>query len=115
TGCQDRCRASSAALPAGSTATFSWGILRPQPPDGISRRRSAATRRTSAAAAPLPIATKVCIVHEGLPIADEARQCMRSCCGAEVHLPQLDLAYIGFRLAALQTLCQLQLNRGAGD
>jgi hypothetical protein len=32
---------------------------------------------------------------------------MLTCYGDEVQLPQSDLAYIGFRLAALETLCQM--------
>jgi hypothetical protein len=40
---------------------------------------------------------------------------MLTCCGDEVRLPQNDLAYVGFRLAALDTLCQMDICHGSGD
>lgn len=40
---------------------------------------------------------------------------MLTCYGDEVRLPQNDLAYVGFRLAALDTLCQMDLCQGLDD
>jgi hypothetical protein len=40
---------------------------------------------------------------------------MLTCYGHDVRLPQSDLAYVGFRLAALDTLCQLDACQGPGD
>src|SRR5260370_28383478 len=40
---------------------------------------------------------------------------MLTCYGDEVQLPQNDLAYVGFRLAALDTLCQMDACQGFGD
>jgi hypothetical protein len=40
---------------------------------------------------------------------------MLTCYGDEVRLPQSDLAYIGFRLAALETLCQMDICQGLDD
>ena len=40
---------------------------------------------------------------------------MLTCYGHEVRLPQNDLAYVGFRLAALDTLCQMDAFQGPGD
>jgi hypothetical protein len=40
---------------------------------------------------------------------------MLTCYGDEVRLPQNDLAYIGFRLAVLDTLCQMDICHGSGD
>jgi len=40
---------------------------------------------------------------------------MLTCYGDEVSLPQNDLAYVGFRLAALETLCQMDACHGLGD
>src|SRR5262245_56793197 len=39
---------------------------------------------------------------------------MLTCYGHEVRLTQNDLAYVGFRLAALDTLCQLEISQGPG-
>src|SRR4051794_30877364 len=39
---------------------------------------------------------------------------MLTCYGHEVRLPQNDLAYVGFRLAALDTLCQMDACHGHG-
>jgi len=36
---------------------------------------------------------------------------MLTCYGDKVRLPQNDLAYVGFRLAALETLCQLEISQ----
>jgi hypothetical protein len=35
--------------------------------------------------------------------------------GDEARLPQSDLAYVGFRLAALDTLCQMDIRKGLDD
>jgi hypothetical protein len=40
---------------------------------------------------------------------------MLTCYGDEVGLPQSDLAYVGFRLAALDTLCQMGAGQGLDD
>ena len=40
---------------------------------------------------------------------------MLTCYGDEMRLPQNDLAYVGFRLAALETLCQMDASHGLGD
>src|SRR5262249_15184608 len=40
---------------------------------------------------------------------------MLTCYGDEVRLPQSDLSYIGFRLAALDTLCQIDICQGLDD
>src|SRR5262245_35186248 len=40
---------------------------------------------------------------------------MLTCYGHKVRLPQSDLAYVGFRLAALDTLCQMDACRGSDD
>lgn len=40
---------------------------------------------------------------------------MLTCYGHKVRLPQSDLAYVGFRLAALDTLCQMDACHGSGD
>src|SRR5947199_346120 len=40
---------------------------------------------------------------------------MLTCYGHEVRLPQNNLAYLGFRLAALDTLCQLDACHDSGD
>jgi hypothetical protein len=40
---------------------------------------------------------------------------MLTCYGHEVRPPQNDLAYVGFRLAALDTLCQMDACHGPGD
>src|SRR5947208_771807 len=40
---------------------------------------------------------------------------MLTCYGDEVRLPQNDLAYVGFRLAALDTLCQMDVCQGSGE
>lgn len=40
---------------------------------------------------------------------------MLTCYGHEIRLPQSDLAYVGFRLAALDTLCQMDACYGSGD
>jgi hypothetical protein len=40
---------------------------------------------------------------------------MLTCYGDEVRLPQNDLAYVGFRLAALDTLCQMDICQGLDD
>lgn len=40
---------------------------------------------------------------------------MLTCYGNEVRLPQNDLAYVGFRLAALDTLCQMDACHDSGD
>lgn len=40
---------------------------------------------------------------------------MLTCYDHEVQLPQSDLAYIGFRLAALDTLCQMDIIQGLDD
>jgi hypothetical protein len=40
---------------------------------------------------------------------------MLTCYGDEVRLPQSILAYVGFRLAALDTLCQMDACHGTGD
>ncbi len=40
---------------------------------------------------------------------------MLTCYGDEVRLPQNDLAYVGFRLAVLDTLCQMDICYGSGD
>src|SRR5262245_50069247 len=40
---------------------------------------------------------------------------MLTCYGDEVRLPQNDLAYVGFRLAVLDTLCQMDICHGSGD
>lgn len=40
---------------------------------------------------------------------------MLTCYGGQVRLPQNDLAYVGFRLAALDTLCQIDICQGLDD
>jgi hypothetical protein len=40
---------------------------------------------------------------------------MLTCHGDEVRLPQSDLAYVGFRLAVLDTLCQMDICQGLED
>jgi len=40
---------------------------------------------------------------------------MLTCYGDEVRLPQTDLAYVGFRLAVLDTLCQMDVCHEPGD
>src|SRR5262245_8582083 len=40
---------------------------------------------------------------------------MLTCYGHEVRLPQTDLAYVGFRLAVLDTLCQMDVCHEPGD
>jgi hypothetical protein len=40
---------------------------------------------------------------------------MLTCYDAEARLPQSDLAYVGFRLAALDTLCQMDISQGLDD
>jgi hypothetical protein len=40
---------------------------------------------------------------------------MLTCYGDEVRLPQSDLAYVGFRLAALDTLCMMDICHGLDD
>jgi hypothetical protein len=40
---------------------------------------------------------------------------MLTCYGHKVRLPQSDLAYAGFRLAALDTLCQMDACHDSGD
>jgi hypothetical protein len=40
---------------------------------------------------------------------------MLTCYGDQVRLPQGDLAYVGFRLAALDTLCQMEMSHGLDD
>src|SRR6516162_7627152 len=40
---------------------------------------------------------------------------MLTCYGDAVRLPQSDLAYVGFRLAALDTLCQMDICQGLDD
>ena len=40
---------------------------------------------------------------------------MLTCYGDEVRLPQSDLAYVGFRLAVLDTLCQMDICQGLDD
>src|SRR5207248_3195168 len=35
--------------------------------------------------------------------------------GQKLRLPQNDLAYLGFRLAALDMLCQLEISHDSGD
>jgi hypothetical protein len=40
---------------------------------------------------------------------------MLTCYGDAVRLPQSDLAYVGFRLAALETLCQMDICQGLDD
>jgi len=49
----------------------------------------------------------------GLPPGAEGNA-LRTCYGHEVRLPQNDLAYVGLRLAALDTLCQLEMSQGPG-
>src|SRR5262245_3185895 len=40
---------------------------------------------------------------------------MLTCYGDEVRLPQTDLAFVGFRLGVLDTLCQMDACRESGD
>src|SRR6476620_6496279 len=40
---------------------------------------------------------------------------MLTCYGDEVHLPQNDLIYIAFRLAALETLCAMDVARASSE
>jgi hypothetical protein len=40
---------------------------------------------------------------------------MLTCYSHKVRLPQNDLVYVGFRLAALDTLCQLDAYHDSGD
>jgi hypothetical protein len=40
---------------------------------------------------------------------------MLTCYGDKVKLPQTDLVYVGFRLAVLDTLCQMDICHGSGD
>jgi hypothetical protein len=40
---------------------------------------------------------------------------MLTCYVDEARLPQSDLAYVGFRLAALETLCQMDISQGRDD
>ena len=40
---------------------------------------------------------------------------MLTCHGGEVRLPQIDLAHVGFRLAARETLSQMATSQGVGD
>jgi hypothetical protein len=40
---------------------------------------------------------------------------MLTCYGDEVHLPQNDLVYIAFRLAALETLCEMDIAQASGE
>jgi len=49
----------------------------------------------------------------GLPPGAEGNALL-TCYGHEVRLPQNDLASVGFRLAALDTLCQLEMSQGPG-
>jgi hypothetical protein len=40
---------------------------------------------------------------------------MLTCYGNKSRLPQSDLAYVGFGLAALDTLCQMEISQGLDD
>lgn len=56
-----------------------------------------------------------CLLIHSLHDSPDGRHCILTCYGHKVRLPQSDLAYVGFRLAALDTLCQMDACRGSDD